>query len=193
MQLTKKLTRKEQIKKVAQNMFRERGYSATSMRDLANAVGIEAASLYNHIKSKEDILRQICFGIADDFFHAIEQVEQSNLPAEEKLKQAISQHVKVITNNLDASAVFLHEWRFLSEPYLSDFKKLRDSYEQSFKKIIIQGKEEGIFKAVDEKFYCLTLFSALNWIYDWYKPTGLLSPQQIAEQLSNLLLEGIKK
>jgi len=191
MQLTKKSNRKEQIKKVAQNMFRERGYSATSMRDLANAVGIEAASLYNHIKSKEDILQQICFEIADEFFNAINAVKELDVSAEDKLKQAILEHVKVITNHLDASAVFLHEWRFLSEPSLSEFKKLRDNYEQEFQKIILQGKVEGRFKAVDEKFYCLTLFSALNWIYDWYKPNGKLSPEEIAEQLSHLLLDGI--
>ena len=189
----KRIKRKEQIQLVAQNMFREKGYKATSMRDIANAIGIEAASLYNHIKSKEQILQEICFDIAQQFFKAIENAKQADFTPEEQLRFAIKQHIFVITKNLDAAAVFLHEWRFLSEPHLSRFKAMRHDYEKEFRLIIQQGKKEGTFQDVDDKFYALTLFSALNWTYDWYKPDGKLSPNQIADQLSNFLLEGIVK
>lgn len=189
----KKPKRKEQIQEIAQNMFRERGYTATSMRDLANAVGIEAASLYNHIKSKEEILQNICFGIADEFFQAINKVKILDLPPDKKLTMAIKEHVLVITNNLDAAAVFLHEWRFLSEPHLGNFKRMRNNYEKEFQKILSDGVELRIFKPMSSKLYCLALFSSLNWIYDWYNPSGELSPQQLGEQFSYLMLEGIKR
>jgi len=189
----KKGQRKEHIYKVAQNLFRERGYAATSMRDLATAVGIEAASLYNHIRSKEEILQGICADIANQFFLALNPIKELDLTADQKLKRAIHAHIQVITNNLDASAVFLHEWRFLSEPFLSEFKTMRSNYEADYVQIIEKGIEEGVFKTIDPKFYCLTLFSSLNWIYEWYKPDGKFTVYEISKQLSHLLLNGIRK
>ena len=108
----KKLSRKKQIIEIAQNMFREKGYAGTSMRDLANAVGIEAASLYNHIKSKEELLLLICVDVAQDFFDALDEIKDVEMPAEEKLALVIEKHVVIVTQNLDGAAVFLHEWRF---------------------------------------------------------------------------------
>ncbi len=186
------MTRKEQIRQVAQNMFREKGYAATSMRELAEAVGIEAASLYNHIKSKEEILQDICFGLANDFFSALDTVKDAEVPADVKLTQAINVHIKVITTNLDAAGVFLTEWRFLSEPHLSNFKNMRNRYEREFQRIVLEGIRQGIFKPTDVKLYCLSLFSAMNWIYQWYKPNGELSPNELGERFSLMLLDGLR-
>ena len=114
------MSRKDQIREIAQAMFREKGYAATSMRDLAAAVGIEAASLYNHIKSKEELLKEICYDCAEEFFTAINTVISSNVNADLKLTLAIQEHVKVVTNNLDGSAVFLHEWRVFNGTHPSE-------------------------------------------------------------------------
>src|SRR5690606_37172878 len=91
--------RKEQINEIAQNLFRTKGYAATSMRDLAKEIGIEPASIYSHVKSKEALLQKICFRIADDFFDALQNVLKKELSAEEKLSAAIDAHVAVILNN----------------------------------------------------------------------------------------------
>ena len=188
----KKNTRKIQIRQIAQNLFRERGYMATSMRDLASAVGVEPASLYNHFKSKSAILQAICFDLADQFFEAIDGLDKELSP-ETQLAKAIEFHIIVIVKNLDASGVFLHEWRFLEEPHLTAFKKMRYEYETRFERILMEGIEEGVFKKIDIKFYMLNLFSSMNWIYDWYKPEGKLSVNDISQQLTDLLLNGIKK
>ncbi len=188
----KKNTRKIQIRQVAQNLFRERGYMATSMRDLAGAVGVEPASLYNHFKSKAAILQTICFDLADQFFEAVDGLDKA-LPPDVQLAKAIEAHIWVIAKNLDASGVFLHEWRFLDEPHLTHFKKMRYEYETRFERILHEGVQQGIFKEIDMKFYMLTLFSSMNWIYDWYKPDGKLSVNDISQQLTDLLLNGIKK
>lgn len=188
-----RISRKEQIKQVAQNMFKERGYTGTSMRDLANVIGIEAASLYNHIKSKEEILQDICFDIAQQFNLSIVRVKQLTGTPDEKLTRAIHGHILVITNNLDASAVFLHEWRFLSEPHYTKFKNLRNRYDYEFRAIVQEGVDCGLFKPVDVMLFCWTFFSSVSWIYDWYKPDGKLSPEEIASELSHLFLEGIRR
>ncbi|MCH8332081.1 MAG: TetR family transcriptional regulator [Bacteroidetes bacterium] len=186
------MNRKEQIRVTAQNLFRERGYPATSMRDLAAQIGIEPASLYSHIDSKEAILQGICFEIADEFFKTIEPVMNANIPADQKLMEAIRNHVKVIKHNSDAFAVFLNDWRYLSEPSLSEFKRQRKHYEDMFKDIIGDGMKQGIFKHMNVKFTVLTLFSSLNWIYLWYKPSGEMTPMEIADNLGALILNGLK-
>ncbi len=185
-------TRKDQIKEVAQNMFRERGYAATSMRDLAAAIGIEPASLYSHISSKESLLKEICFSIAKEFFEAIAPIQANDSDPLTKLESAIIAHVKVITNNVDAAAVFLHDWRHLSGPDLTKFKRMRHEYESFFREIIADGVKQGVFRDAGDKFMVLTLFSALNWIYDWYNPTGNLNVEEIAVKLGEIIINGFK-
>lgn len=188
-----KKSRKQQIEEKATQLFQERGYAATSMRDLANVLGIEAASLYSHIKSKEEILQKICFRMAEEFFAAWKEVEVEKENQAAKMEKAMIAHVKVVTRDTDASAVFFNEWRHLSEPYLSDFLAMREDYEGRFMQILRDGMHSGDFKEVDEKFMMLTILSSLSWTHNWYKPEGSLSPEEIGKRLANLLLNGLKK
>ena len=187
------IKRKDQITQIAQNKFREKGYRAVSMRELADHVGIEAASFYNHFDSKESILKEICFRMADEFFNGLEKAIKNESQPDKQLTKAIASHINVITANADASAVFFHDWRYLSEPDLSEFKELRRKYEAIFRKIIREGMSKGIFEKQDETFSVLTIFSSLNWVYEWYDAKGKFTPQQIAENLSSLILDGMRK
>src|ERR1700733_2535997 len=141
---------KKNIRLTAEKLFRERGYAAIGMRELAKEVGIEAPSIYNHYKSKDDLLREICFGIADQFFKAINEVKEEDKPSK-KLRSYIKAHVGVIANNIEASSVFFHEWMFLEEPNLAEFKKLRHNYEQKFRDLIDKGVKKGDFKKMNTK------------------------------------------
>lgn len=188
-----KKSRKQQIEEKATKLFRQKGYAATSMRDLAQVLGIEAASLYSHIKSKEEILQKICFKMADEFFTTWKDVEMETGSNAAKMEKAAITYVKVITKNTDASAVFFHEWRHLSEPHLSEFLAMKDDYEGRFIKILKDGMDSGEFHVADEKFMMLTILSSLNWTHNWYKPTGSLSPEEVGAKLANLILNGLKK
>jgi AcrR family transcriptional regulator len=187
------IKRKDQIIYTASRLFREKGYAATSMRDIATELNIEAASLYHHIKSKEELLETICFDMAQKFITALKEVNDIYFSAEEKLRMAINFHVQIMTENIDQSAVFLNEWRGLQEPRLAEFKKLRDVYEAEFRTIIEQGEQEDIFDDVDTKFATLTILSTVNWIYQWYNPQGGMNPSQIATKLSDFILGGLRK
>jgi len=175
----------------AQNMFRSKGYSATSVRDLAKEVGIEAASLYNHISSKEDILREICFHIADAFFQAIEKSEAEGGSATKRMERAIENHIEVIVSHIDASSVFFHEWKHLSEPQLSEFKQLRRKYESRFIQILEDGVHEGRFRDMDLRMTSFTIFSAMNATYDLYKPSGKIGPKAISKHIADIIIQGI--
>lgn len=189
----KGIQRKNQITSVATNKFREKGYRAVSMRELAENVGIEAASFYNHFDSKESILKEICFRMAAEFFSGLEQVLKTSAAPDQLLSLAIRSHIKVITENTDASAVFFHDWRYLSEPYLREFREMRTRYEKVFRTILTEGMNRKIFQKRDETFLVLTLFSTLNWVYEWYDPQGKFTPDEIADNLAGVILQGISK
>jgi AcrR family transcriptional regulator len=163
------------------------------MRDIAAQLGIEAASLYSHIKSKDEILETICFRMAEQFLQGIDEVNDLYFNAEEKLKMAIRSHINILANDLNASSVFLRDWRHLTEPKLSEFKELRNTYENGFKIILQNGEDENVFQTVDKKFAVLTILSALNWITEWYKPGGQMTPDEVAENLFNFIFTGLKK
>lgn len=189
------LSRKEQIFRTAAELFREKGYVASSMRDLAQKLGIEAASLYSHIRSKEEILHNICFDMAAEFRKSLEEVEkQKNLSASEKLRRGIIGHVQVMARDLTASAVFMNEHRHLSQPYLRDFLLLRINYINRFKAIIEDGVRTGEFKSnIDKKLAVMTLFSSFNWMPQWYEPGGAIDSVELGRQLNDMLVNGLKK
>jgi len=187
------INRKQQILNVTAKQFREKGYAASSMRELATELGMEAASLYHHISSKYELLDTICFGMVEKFISALKEVNDIYFNAEEKLRLAINLHVNLMTENLDQSVVCLNEWRNLKEPRLSEYKILRAQYENEFKSIIVLGKNEDIFDNVNLDFATLTILSAVNWIYQWYDPKDGITPTEIATNLSDFILGGLRK
>ncbi len=187
------MSRKKQVILHATEMFRVKGYAATSMRDLATSLGIEAASLYSHIKSKEEILQKICFGMASEFTSGLDEVDLLDISASQKLRRGIISHTKVITKDLAASAVFLNEYRYLSEPYLKDFLLRRINYINRFKRFIEQGIKDGEFGGIDKKMAVMTMFSSLNWMPNWYEPASKQDQEWVSNQLADLLIHGLKK
>jgi AcrR family transcriptional regulator len=185
------LSTRDNIRQTAEKLFRERGYAAIGMREIAKAVGIEAPSIYNHYKSKDVILKEICFDIAAQFFKAIETTDGEDKPGK-KLKAYIKAHIGVIAGNIEASSVFFHEWMFLEEPNLAQFKKMRHEYEQKFRDLVDKGMKKGDFKKMNTKLVAFTIFSALNATYDLYKSSEKLTQDEIAEEISDLLLKGLK-
>lgn len=186
------ISTKQSIRLTAQKLFRERGYAAIGMRELAEEVGIRAPSVYNHYKSKDDILREICFDIADQFFKAFDTAVVAEEKPARKLKAVIKAHIGVIADNIESSEVFFNEWVFLEEPHLGKFKKLRYEYEMRFRDLIDKGIKRGDFKVVNTKLAAFTIFSALNATTELYKSNERLSREEIAESITNILLKGIK-
>lgn len=187
------MTRRQEILGTALGLMRKKGYLNTSMRNIAGSVNMEAASLYNHIKNKEEILINTCFGLAEALEVGIKDVNDIYFNASEKLRMAIHKHIAVITQDLNASHLFIHEWRHLSEDKLAQFIHRRDLYEKEFRDIVILGFEEGEFKDVDPKFATLTILASLNWVGEWYRPQGEMQPKEIAEKLTHFILSGLQK
>ena len=143
--------RKREILAASQNVLKEKGYAATSVRDIAKALSMEPASLYSHFKSKEDILKITCFDMADKLELGIAEVNDIYFNAEEKLRIAINLHVKVLTQNLNSAMIFIRDWRNLTGKSLDQFILKRNAYEAGFREIVQTGINEGIFNETDKK------------------------------------------
>ncbi len=189
----KEKTKKEIIVEEAAKLFRDKGYKATSVRDLAQQVGLEASSLYNHIKSKEELLQKICFQNARRFLNGIKAVEEADLNITEKVEALIRLHVQIAAEDITSVTVFNDEWRHLSEPSLSEFLEMRRDYENRFKSIIQTGIEAGLFKALHPTIVLNTILTSTRWIHYWYKPDRGISEQELENNILQLLLEGLIK
>jgi AcrR family transcriptional regulator len=119
------IARREQILEQAARLFSRRGYHATSMRDIGEATGMLAGSLYAHIASKEELLYEIVMQAAEQFLGGLETVRSSDLGPEEKLRRAIRAHIEVVAGNVDEARVFHHEWKALTGNRLAEARRLR--------------------------------------------------------------------
>jgi AcrR family transcriptional regulator len=183
--------RRQQIEDAASTLFRERGYAATSVRDIAHVLNLQGGSLYAHVASKEDMLWAIVVRAADRFNAEVGPLAASQAPASVKLKDMIRAHVGVVTSIQKDAAVFLHEWRFLSDERRLNIAGRRDDYERLFRRVIADGVDAGDFIKVDPRLTATAMLSALNGIATWYRPDGDLSADDIADQHASLFLDGL--
>ena len=133
------LTRRQAIEDVASELFREHGYAGTSIRDIARALSVQGASLYAHVTSKEDVLWAIVdraatrFEAAADAAEADAAARRPGDPAE-VLAALVRAHVDVLTADVDAAGVFVHEWRALAPEHRQSILARRDAYEARFRR-----------------------------------------------------------
>ena len=189
-----KSSTREVIADVAVKLFGEHGYTGTTMRDIAEAVGVLPGSLYAHIDSKETLLLEIVSdGIAR--FLAIEQSLAASVDSPEvRLRKAIRAHVDVVAEDPQRSLVVFHQWRFLSEPNRASAIAMRRRYANAYVKIIDDGKAAGEFSPrLDTRIAVFSVLGALNWIPEWYSDKGAQTPGEIAEKMAGALICGLRE
>src|SRR5215210_7940567 len=180
------IDRKEQIYSTARSLFSERGYHATTVRDIARELNMQGGSLYAHIESKEEVLWELVSRAASQFLEAVEPIVESAAPPTDKLREMVRAHVAVVADNVEDATVFLHEWKFLGELRCDGIADHRDRYEKLYRRVIKEGIEAGEFASGDPKMAAMMVLSTVNWIPQWYKPSGPLSPQEVADSFSEL-------
>ncbi|UXX78854.1 TetR/AcrR family transcriptional regulator [Reichenbachiella carrageenanivorans] len=188
-----KKSKKQIILEEAATLFREKGYAATTMRDLAAKVGVEAASLYNHIKCKEEILSQICSSLADTYTSKMVLINATDATPIDKIKELLLLHVEINAMSSPLASVMNDEWRHLTEPERSDFLLKRRSYENQFLNIIEQGIADGSVQATDAKIALYTMLSSIRWLQHWYHANRDMDVEAVKSTIIGLLMNGIQK
>lgn len=189
----KKASKKELILRRAASMFREKGFAATSMRDLAETVGIEAASLYNHIRSKNEILEAICFDVANIFNTHMEVVESAGKKAITKIEDLLRFHIRQMIENYEEVYVSDREWKHLEEPYLSNFQNQRRSYRKKFAAIIEEGIEKNEIRKIDAPTAVLIILHAVSGIESWHRSKAKISAEELEENMLKIMIDGLRK
>ncbi|MBL7697062.1 MAG: TetR/AcrR family transcriptional regulator [Chitinophagaceae bacterium] len=184
--------RKEVILEKAAQLFRKNGFNATSMRDLAENVGVEAASLYNHINSKAELLQEICFRIANKFTEHMDEVLTSDQPAIGKIEAILRFHIRQMIHNYEEVYVSDREWKHLTDPYLSNFKNQRRTHRQRIASIIEEGIRKGEIKKIDAPTAVLILLHAVSGIESWHRSRQKISGELLEQNMVLILVEGIK-
>ncbi len=190
---SKSNTRKDVIISKAARLFREKGYSATSMRDLAEHVGVEAASLYNHIRSKAEILQEICFKTANKFMDHITEVEASDQRSIARIEAILRFHIRQIVTHYEEVYVMDREWKHLTDPYLSNMQSQRRSYRQRIAAIIEDGIRKGEIKAIDAPTAVLIILHAVSGIESWHRSVKRISAEMLEDNMVMILVEGLRK
>lgn len=185
-------TRKEEIIKTAAKLFKEKGYSAVTMRDLATAMGIKAASLYNHIDSKQDILKSIIISLAEEFTNGMNAIKNSDYKTIEKLEKIVTLHVNITTKNTYGMASLNNDWMHL-EDQLAYYLSLRKKYEQDFIDIITSGIQSNQLINLNPEIIMFSILSTLRSLYLWIPKKEDLDREQLSNQLSQVLINGINK
>lgn len=193
LKVSKNESRKDVIVKAGAILFREKGFGAASMRDLAENIGIEAASLYNHIRSKNEILESICFGVANRFTTYFEEIEFGSASPLEKIETIIRFHIHQMIENHEEVIVSDREWKHLDEPYLSNFHTQRRNYRKRFAALIEEGIKKGQVKKIDAPTAIIIMLHAVNGIESWHRSTAKISAKELEDNMVVILIDGLKK
>ncbi len=183
---------KEEILEAAAQIIREKGFHATSMQDIAQAVDLKKASLYHHVSNKQEILVDLLDKALDILIEEMEEVVAKPLSPVEKLRLAMRSYLNTTTGNLDLASVLLLEHRSLEPKFKKRHIPRRDRYETLWREIIEEGVEHGVFSCDNPRLVVKVVLGVANWPVMWYRPEGSLSATEIADQSADLLLEGLR-
>jgi AcrR family transcriptional regulator len=177
----------------AVRIFRQKGYHATSMQNIADAVGLQKASLYHYLPGKEALLFKIFERSSGALTQQLETICDSADSPADKLRRAIQAHLIALCAQLDTYTVYLSERRALSNRYHARVRAEGEKHARLIEKILAEGIARKHFYALDTRMVALAILGMCNWLYQWYSPEGRLTPQQIAEIFSGVVLNGIAR
>lgn len=176
----------------ATRLFRERGFHATSMQDLAEALGMNRGSLYHYIESKDDLLWAIVSGALERLDARVRPEIESDAPAGERLRRAIDAHLAFAAEHGDELALVQIELRSLGDERRREIIHRRDAYEAAWRRAVDDGIAAGELRPLNVTLATIAILSACNWFTQWYRADGPLSAEEIGGVFAGLYLDGMR-
>lgn len=183
---------KEEILRAALQLFVQKGYTNTSMDDVAEAVGLTKGGLYHHIEKKEDLLRQIHDQLLDAYMIRVPSAIDGLEDPIEKLAAWVRAHTMIVMDYVLHIKVFFTEIDQLSEETLKRMVERRDKVQKILEEILASGIAAGkIRPEIDPNISSFLILGMINWIYVWYRPRGPASIEEIIENILLLVRQGL--
>lgn len=176
----------------ATRIFSERGYHAASMAEIADAVGIRKASLYHHVRKKEDLLFAIHETLIDELITETIAVSSSSESPSEKVRGLLHVTMRFIARNREGVTVFLSERHAVTGERWQALVIKRDFYERMVSQIISEGRSSGSFVDLPPEIVTKALLGMANWGYTWFQQDGPLSADEVAEVFTAIALRGLE-
>jgi AcrR family transcriptional regulator len=179
----------ERIRRAAIALFKARGYHGTAIRELARRVRVEAASLYYHFPSKQEILRDVFAHVMDDLLGGLQQAVNGSSRPEERLRAAVRFHVQFHIERQAEAFISHSELRSLSGPNLRRTLAQRDRYERMFRALLVDGIRSGAFRVRDVPVTTIAILTMCSGVSDWFSSQGRLSAAAVAEIYADMVLQ----
>jgi TetR/AcrR family transcriptional regulator, cholesterol catabolism regulator len=185
------LSRRVEICRTAAHIFRERGYDATSVSDIARALGITKAGLYHYFESKEALLFEITAYGLDRVRDDVVVPVRTLLDPEERLRQLIVRHACIATNGRGAVAQLVDEIRALPAGNRRQLEQRMRAYFDLVRDTLRELEAAGRLRDVDPTVATFSLIGAILWLPRWFRQAGRLSQEQVAHQIADIALGGL--
>ncbi len=186
-------SRWEEILAVSARLFREKGYRATTMDDIAYELNVTKPALYYYIKTKHDLLYAICESAVEQLIEGAKQIMAEEAGIEEKLRRLLAWHVSMFSANSDMTTVYLAEESELPEEKRKFIRSLSREYQDYYRQLLQQGIETGLFREMEVPMVVRAISGMCNWLFDWYRPDGKFSAEEIAGMFFDLVMRGCLK
>jgi AcrR family transcriptional regulator len=182
---------RERILAAAVQLFAQYGYHAATMRDIARISGIQAASIYHYYPSKQALLVEIMDTHMHNLNANLQRIVQECLPIEQRLHEAIANHIRLHTTYKAEFFIIDTEIRALEEEQRGTILALRDQYERLLQGLLEEGMEQGVFRRVDRKVASYALIAMCTEVATWFRPDGRLSVQQVIDLYTQMITDGL--
>lgn len=186
----KRRRRQAEILHAALRAFREKGYYATTLDDIAEKLDVRKTALYHYFPDKEAILYECHRESLAEVDGFVKDARLRFTTASEQLGHIIREHVRVMTETLEGSPLAF-EVTALSDERQKEIIRARDRYERGLRKIIEQGIRDGEFRSVNSKIAVFAILGAINWIARWYQPEGSIRTPELGTEFADQLVGGL--
>jgi len=170
-----------------------RGYKGTTMQEIADQVGIHKSTIFHYFSNKEQLLLEILKISVEEVTAQLNKIlGNTQLPPEKKLRQAMRNHVRMLTGHMDNVNVYLSEMHFLSSPSKQKYLQTRRLYEECFLALVKEMKKSDrkYFADQDPRVVAYGILGMCNWVVKWYKREGRYRPEKIADIFFKMITQG---